>query len=82
MFLLVSMCCDTDQALMFLLVSMCGETARAKATLFPELSGGTSVQDLDLMMIMEICKAPTPRFKALDKQADITHTMYIEIMLC
>ena len=81
-FLLVSMCCDTARALVFLLVSMCCDTTRAKANLFPELSDGTSVQDLDLMMTMKICKAPTPRLKALDKQADITHTMYSEIMLC
>ena len=30
------------------------------------------------MMIMEICKAPTLRLKALNKHS-ITHTMYVEM---
>ena len=33
---------------------------------------------LNNKIIMEICKAPTPRIKALNKQ-NITHTMYIEM---
>ena len=36
---------------------------------------------LGIIIIMEICKAPTLRLKALNKRSIITHIVYIEIQM-
>ena len=60
MFLLVSVCCDTAQALVFLLVSICCDTAKALVYLLVSMCCDTAQALMFLLVLMCCDNSPKP----------------------